>query len=180
MSSAQSTTQRLAAIAVRMDEEAARTGGRTGFVRLNAQAAISGNYSQLDALSYYNSLGPSVRDHDIDDRDELAEQLMPSVEAPKKAKSKRMYTIYYADGSIEPNKTLDNGRKTFELDELAELVAGCSRIALEMYPIGNGRRIAIYDHEGSLKGLPFNETASNIIGARVRGTVVVCPQKMFK
>ena len=69
---------------------------------------------------------------------------------------------------IEPNNGTD-----FSLEELQGYVGGYIQIVAV-----DNLRVMVVDEEGLL--LPINQTASNMIGQRIVGDVVVCLSKEIK
>jgi hypothetical protein len=100
-----------------------------------------------------------------------------NAKAAKKATAAPLYSIYKADGTIQKDISLPDGRKHFELEEMKKIVGGW--VEVSYLP---GKMIAIYDEEGKMqhKSYPINLKASELVGLILVGTVIICPEKMMK
>jgi len=79
------------------------------------------------------------------------------------------------DGSSR--EFLPANRKTYTLEELQEVVGGY----IEIISLSNGF-LMVLNEEGKLKGLPFNEQASQLIPPTdyIVGDVLVCKSKRIE
>jgi hypothetical protein len=86
------------------------------------------------------------------------------------------YTI-----EINGTKTIVNPKngKDFKLEELQTLVGGENKCFVEPVYI-NRKEVVFCDEDGLAKQLPYNAAASRLVGTRVVGKVLVCPQSMVK
>jgi flagellar hook assembly protein FlgD len=101
-----------------------------------------------------------------------------------KKKKKSTYTRYHADGRVEKDVALPDGRQYItEVDEMQALIGG-GQVETMRLP---GGLLALFDEDGRSKQLPLNRTASALVTklcggmpCLLVGTVVVMPNKMLK